>query len=100
HAAGDALLRSVVAAIRSNLRSYDPIVRFGGDEFICGLSNTDLDGARRRFDEIREALRQADDTGSISVGLAALGPSDTLQDLTARGDAALHTAKQEKSGNL
>jgi diguanylate cyclase (GGDEF)-like protein len=97
HAAGDALLRSVVAAIRSNLRSYDLIVRFGGDEFVCGLSNTDLDGAIRRFDEIRDALRRADDAGSISVGLAALGPSDTLQDLTARGDAALYRAKQERS---
>jgi diguanylate cyclase (GGDEF)-like protein len=97
HAAGDALLRSVVAAIRSNLRAYDPIVRFGGDEFVCALSNTNLDGARRRFDEIREALRQLDHTGSISVGLAALGPSDTLEDLTARGDAALYREKQERS---
>jgi diguanylate cyclase (GGDEF)-like protein len=95
HAAGDALLRRVVAAIRSNLRAYDPIVRFGGDEFVCGLSNTDLDGARRRFDDIRDALRQVDDTGSISVGLAALGPGDTLQDLTARGDAELRRAKRQ-----
>jgi len=100
HAAGDALLRSVVAAIRSHLRSYDPIVRFGGDEFICGLSNTDLDGARRRFDEVRDALRQADDTGSISVGLAALRPSDTLHELKERGDAALYRAKQEKSAGV
>jgi diguanylate cyclase (GGDEF)-like protein len=95
HAAGDALLRIVVSAIRSNIRSYDPIVRFGGDEFVCGLSNTDLDGARRRFDAIRDAIREADDTGSISVGLAELGPSDTLRDLTARGDAALYRAKHE-----
>jgi len=100
HAAGDALLQSVVTAIRSNLRSYDPIVRFGGDEFVCGLSHTDLDGARRRFDDIRDALREADETGSRSVGLAALGPSDSLQDLTERGDAALYMAKQEKSARV
>jgi diguanylate cyclase (GGDEF)-like protein len=100
HAAGDALLRSVVAAIRSHLRSYDPIVRFGGDEFVCGLSNTDLDGARRRFDEVRSALRQADDAGSISVGLAALRPGETLYELTERGDAALYRAKQEKPAGI
>jgi diguanylate cyclase (GGDEF)-like protein len=100
HAAGDALLRSVVAAIRSKVRSYDPIVRFGGDEFVCGLSDTDLDGARRRFDEIRGALREVDVTASISVGLAALSPSDSLADLTARGDAALYTAKQERAGGV
>jgi diguanylate cyclase (GGDEF)-like protein len=94
HAAGDALLRSVVAAIRSHLRSYDPIVRVGGDEFVCGLSNTDLAGARRRFDEISDALREADDGASISVGLAALTPGDSLPELTARGDAALYRAKE------
>jgi diguanylate cyclase (GGDEF)-like protein len=98
HAAGDALLQSVVDAIRSKLRSYDPIVRFGGDEFVCGLSNTDLDGARRRFDEIRDALRDADDSASISVGLAVLGPDDGLEELTARGDAALYRAKHAAPG--
>lgn len=39
HAAGDALLRTVALAIQANLRSYDPIVRVGGDEFICGFTN-------------------------------------------------------------
>ena len=44
HAAGDALLRDVATdAIRSKLRSYDPIVRFGGDEFVCALSDTTSD---------------------------------------------------------
>jgi diguanylate cyclase (GGDEF)-like protein len=97
HAAGDELLRSVVTAIRSHLRSYDPVVRFGGDEFVCGLSNTDVDGARRRFDAIRDALRELDPAGSISVGLAALRPTDSLADLTRRGDAALYEAKQERA---
>jgi diguanylate cyclase (GGDEF)-like protein len=82
------------------VRSYDPIVRFGGDEFVCGLSDTDLDGARRRFDEIRAAIRQSDAPGSISVGLAALGPSDSLEELIARGDAALYRGKQEKPGGV
>jgi diguanylate cyclase (GGDEF)-like protein len=95
HAAGDALLRSVVVAIRSHLRSYDPIVRMGGDEFVCGLSNAGLDDARRRFDEISAALQAADRAASISVGLVEPGPHDTLQELTARGDAALYRAKDE-----
>ena len=94
HAAGDALLQSVVAALRTHLRSYDPIVRFGGDEFVCGLSHTDIDGARRRFDEIRDALREEGDGASISVGFAELGPDESLKELTARGDAALYRAKK------
>ena len=50
HAAGDALLQAVVLALRAQLRSYDPIVRVGGDEFLCGFTNTRLDASRRRVD--------------------------------------------------
>jgi Diguanylate cyclase, GGDEF domain len=37
HAAGDALLRDVAAAVLTHLRSYDELVRVGGDEFVCAL---------------------------------------------------------------
>jgi diguanylate cyclase (GGDEF)-like protein len=95
HAAGDALLRAVAAAIRSSLRSYDPIVRYGGDEFVCALSETDLDAARRRFDSIAETLAEAVESGSISVGLAPLRPDDSLEELVARADAALQAVKDK-----
>ncbi len=92
HAAGDALLRSVVTEIGSNLRSYDPIVRMGGDEFVCAFSNTGLDAAAGRVKEIKGALKEQPDS-SISVGLAELRPGENLEDLTARGDAELYRAK-------
>ena len=95
HAAGDALLRAVAAAIQANLRSYDPIVRFG-DEFVCALSETDLDAARRRFEEIAETLAESPQSGSISVGLAQLRPDDSLEELVARADAALQVVKDHQ----
>lgn len=93
HAAGDALLRAVAVAIQANLRSYDPIVRVGGDEFVCGFTNTQLAPATRRVKEIQDALNHSQPAGSISVGLAALRPGDTLKDLTARADADLYRHK-------
>ena len=45
HAAGDEFLRAVAAAIRLKLRAYDPVVRVGGDEFVCGFVDT---GSMRR----------------------------------------------------
>ena len=96
HAAGDALLIDVAATMRAKLRSYDPIVRVGGDEFVCAFSDFDLDGARRRFEEIQAALDETREGCSISVGLAELQGDDTLDDLTARGDAALYEAKRLK----
>jgi len=94
HAAGDRVLQSVTEAIRSRLRSFDPIVRYGGDEFVCGLGGTDLPEAHHRFIEIGEAI-EADAHVGISVGLAALGSADTVDGLTERADAAMLTIKAE-----
>jgi diguanylate cyclase (GGDEF)-like protein len=96
HAAGDTLLQAVVVALRAELRSYDPLVRVGGDEFLCGFTNTRLEAARRRIEEIRDALRRAPAVASISVGLAVLGERDTLARLIARADADMYAGKQRR----
>jgi diguanylate cyclase (GGDEF)-like protein len=96
HAAGDQLLIDVVETIRAQLRSYDPVVRYGGDEFLCALADVDLDSARARFAGIQLALSEMREGCSISVGLAELHSDDTLEDLTARGDAALYEARRGK----
>jgi diguanylate cyclase (GGDEF)-like protein len=99
HAAGDTLLQAVVVALRAELRSYDPIVRVGGDEFLCGFTNTKLEASRRRIEEIRAALRRPPMAASISVGLAMLGERDTLEKLVARADADMYAGKQrQRSG--
>jgi diguanylate cyclase (GGDEF)-like protein len=92
HAAGDRVLQTVVDAIRLRLRSFDPIVRYGGDEFVCGLSGTDLVQAESRFDAIGIAI-ESDTHVGISVGLAALAPGETAGQLTARADAAMLEVK-------
>jgi diguanylate cyclase (GGDEF)-like protein len=92
HAAGDRVLQTVVREIRAKLRSFDPIIRYGGDEFVCGLGGTDLEDAQRRFEAIGVAI-EADARIGISVGLAALGDADTPDDLTERADAAMLAVK-------
>jgi diguanylate cyclase (GGDEF)-like protein len=94
HAAGDALLQAVVVALRASLRSYDPIVRLGGDEFLCAFTNTDLDACRRRVEQIRAALADGSAATSISVGIAMLGERDTLEMLIARADADMYACKE------
>ncbi len=93
HAAGDRVLQALVSIMRTNLRSFDPIVRYGGDEFVCGLGAVDIAGVERRFVRIDRALQRAVGAG-ISVGLAALAEGETLEDVMTRADAALLTAKQ------
>jgi diguanylate cyclase (GGDEF)-like protein len=94
HGAGDALLRDVVAAIQRHMRSYDTLVRVGGDEFVCALSDCTRTVAGSRFEEIRATMRVTQPHASLSVGFAELRPGDTLEELTKRGDAALYRAKR------
>jgi diguanylate cyclase (GGDEF)-like protein len=93
HAAGDQLLRDVALALRIGLRSYDLVIRYGGDEFLCALPGTGIDGARRRFDEVARKLTEKSTGASVSTGLAALEDTDELDELTARADAALYAGR-------
>jgi len=95
HAAGDHALQAVVSALRSGLRSFDPIVRHGGDEFVCGLGGADLNHVARRFDAIGLSLRNDVGVG-ISVGLAALAAGETLDELTGRADVALLDVREAR----
>jgi diguanylate cyclase (GGDEF)-like protein len=94
HAAGDELLRNVADAIRSKLRPYDPLVRMGGDEFVCAFPSPDLGTAQDRFAQIKEVLSESDGDASISVGFAELRAEETLEGLIARADEALYERKR------
>ena len=89
HMAGDALLSSVAESISHDLRSYDVICRFGGDEFLCSLTGQDADGARERFQQIGTRLSTATSGATISVGFAERAEDDSVEALVARADAEL-----------
>jgi diguanylate cyclase (GGDEF)-like protein len=88
HLAGDELLRKVVAAIRANIRSYEPIVRLGGDEFCFTIAGVTRAGAAERCDLMRAELGRTPDAG-FTVGIAELRPDDDLGGLLHRADSAL-----------
>jgi diguanylate cyclase (GGDEF)-like protein len=97
HAAGDRVLRTLAAIMRANLRAYDPIVRFGGDEFVCGISSIDPGEVQHRIGVMDQSLRHATGVG-ITAGLASLTSNESLEELTARADAALLEAKRSRDG--
>ncbi|MGB9185424.1 MAG: GGDEF domain-containing protein [Solirubrobacteraceae bacterium] len=94
--AGDATLKHVVDVLREHLRSYEPIVRLGGEEFACAMSATTIENVRSRFDEISTELADGADRISISVGVAALMPGDTPMDLINRADTSLLRTRRQK----
>jgi diguanylate cyclase (GGDEF)-like protein len=97
HRAGDELLAAVGDALGRSLRSYDLVIRVGGDEFVCVLSDITVEDARQRLAAVCERVGAGRAGGSISVGFAELQPDDSPHDLIARADAALLDARGRPS---
>lgn len=101
HLAGDEVLRQFARILESCLRHTDIICRWGGEEFLVLLKNTDADAARAVAEKIRLRTEQlafgyADKVLdlTVSIGLSAHRSDDTLHTLIARADDALYRAKQ------
>jgi diguanylate cyclase (GGDEF)-like protein len=103
HAAGDAVLKAVAAALLIAVRASDMVARIGGDEFAVLLWNLSPAAATTKALALERAITAATvtwDGGSLSVGasagVAALGPDQDLGGLVARADAAMYARKRER----
>jgi two-component system cell cycle response regulator len=102
HLAGDSVLRQVGELLRREARSVDIVARFGGDEFVLVLPETDHEGAVIFAERLRKRIGEHDfaEAGAplfvtVSVGVAAMSAaqSETAEGLIARADAAMYEAK-------
>ncbi|WP_237106673.1 GGDEF domain-containing protein [Nonomuraea sp. MG754425] len=102
HLVGDQVLVGVAATLRGQLREYDVVGRFGGEEFVVLLPGADIDEARRVAERLRVRVGHmtipVDETlvrVTISVGVALMSVhGDDLIDLLAAADLALYRAKE------
>ena len=100
HQAGDHLLRLVAQTLRRRLRSYDLVMRYGGDEFVCVLNGAGAVEARSKLETCAAELRAKTGGDVLSIGLAELDaddPMDTAVSLVGRADAALYRGRARRS---
>ncbi|NNJ09570.1 diguanylate cyclase [Chloroflexales bacterium ZM16-3] len=101
HAAGDRVLKGLSRLLHQRLRMSDSIGRYGGEEFLIILPQTDastalrvIDDARARFATIGHLLGNNDEVMvTFSGGVASLTPESNSYTLLAAADAALYAAK-------
>jgi diguanylate cyclase (GGDEF)-like protein len=101
HQAGDDVLREFAAVLRDTVRDIDLAARYGGEEFAVLLPQTDLEGAGRLAERLREAMAErrlalvpgAVFTVTASFGVASFPEAPTAAELFAAADEALYEAK-------
>ena len=102
HIAGDAVLKRIAESMVESARGSDIIYRYGGEEFVLLLRNTEQSGARLLAERIRKAIESIilryekfDIRVTASMGLTTVLQTDNIDSLLKRCDEALYTAKQE-----
>ena len=101
HLVGDEVLKKVAERIRKSSRPYDAAGRFGGEEFLIALINTDtkqaMDIAERICSYFQSHSITVDETSfniTVSIGVATLRPDDDRDELIDRADEQLYLAKE------
>lgn len=101
--AGDEVLREIGRRLRSRLRAYDGVGRYGGEEFLLVLPGCDLTAALIRADQVRSFVcskpvdmqgKSKTVTVSMGVAVAAGGAQLDPQEFLNRADAGLYKAKR------
>ncbi len=104
HQAGDEVLRIFANRVSKNVRGKDLAYRFGGEEFVVVMPDTDQDLAFVVADRMRREVAASafvtnegdhEISVTVSAGVACMnGPEDTLDAMLKRADDALYTAKR------
>jgi diguanylate cyclase len=101
HQAGDAVLRTVAAVIRKTLRTTEICGRYGGEEFLVVMTQTDITGAQICAERLRTNIENTllpelapDFKVTVSIGLAEYFTREDVEKTISRADEALYRAKR------
>jgi len=99
HQIGDDVIESIAKTLLQSVRNNDIVVRWGGDEFMVLLLNTEIAQGRKIANNLRLNIKKIKidtlENITCSIGLDAIDEMDTLSDVTARIDIALLEAKKQ-----
>ncbi len=98
HLTGDSVLIKLAKILTAHVRAADTIGRWGGEEFIIILPETDLEGAAILAEKLRKTIELSDFENAKSItasfGVAQCQEEDTMEILIEKADKALYVAKE------
>lgn len=98
HDVGDQVLQQIAALVRDELRDTDSVARWGGEDFMILLPETDLDNAAVLAERLRRRIAHTDFDAAgrvtISLGIADSHGSEARKNMLIRVDSALYRAKE------
>jgi diguanylate cyclase (GGDEF)-like protein len=101
HLAGDLVIRTAIDVIKRHCRQGDLVGRYGGEEFVLCLPGSRLSQAMETGERIRDALGSTELSHegrpisvTVSIGIAALRPGESIEQWLSRADKALYEAKR------
>ncbi|WP_406672673.1 GGDEF domain-containing protein [Natronospira sp.] len=94
HGAGDRSLRSLADVLTASVRGSDQVARWGGDEFMVLLPETDLEGGRMVAARIRRLLSKIPAAPMVSIGLSEMAGTDSIERMVSRADQAMYRVKK------
>lgn len=99
HDVGDSVLRELSSCVQTMTQAGDTLARWGGEEFVCLLPDTDAKEAVAVAERMRARVGNVSFAHAghvtISVGVASARPDDTPETLFRRADKALYQAKKD-----
>lgn len=98
HSVGDEVLTEISSAVKNTIRKHDALIRFGGEEFIVFLSDTDLEIAKRSAQKLRVLLESTPFSSSglsltASFGVVEYTPGESMDLLIEKADKLMYAAK-------
>ncbi len=93
HAAGDRLLKTLAEMLVGRLRTYDVVIRWGGDEFVCVLAGCDAASAGQIIGTVAAEFEHQT-RRSFSIGYAQFDGTKTPDELVIHADSQLYAAKR------
>lgn len=102
HHTGDVVLQKFAEILRSSIREIDYVARFGGEEFVCLLVNTNMDEAIKVTERIRQSIADYNFSdiapslhSTVSIGIANFKQYNTIQETIMSADHRMYQAKQQ-----